>query len=71
MLLSLRNFNSIKVQLKQVIMKMVMPFFLDFNSIKVQLKRFVVWANSASITNFNSIKVQLKQVYFNRMQREV
>ena len=56
----IKDFNSIKVRLKQRVQRGYMVIAVDFNSIKVRLKRIVTFAPLRSSLNFNSIKVRLK-----------
>ena len=56
----LRNFNSIKVQLKLVSAAYSRFREHNFNSIKVQLKLVAAIGSLDRENHFNSIKVQLK-----------
>ena len=58
------DFNSIKVQLKQLDQDLLGEFDENFNSIKVQLKLSHCVTNFLKSMNFNSIKVQLKHFCF-------
>ena len=55
------NFNSIKVRLEHLLVKLPLLLMLNFNSIKVRLELISIFGVLLLLQHFNSIKVRLER----------